>query len=205
MRLWLLQALRSARFVLPLAGEALLLILTYYFADNPVRDSYGATALYLVGLGAWMTLAVLDAGDPVIRELAIVRRGRLPVDAARVAGALLAVAAMALIATFAPVAVGAFDHQPSAGDLLVGVLAHLACGAIGAGLAACVAKPVLARTALAAAAVVGGALVLVVTGLPPMSLLDALHGGHATTGPLVAAAALAAALLASGLALMRIR
>lgn len=202
MRLWLLQALRSARFVLPLAGELLLLLLVYYYGDNPVRDSYAATALYLLGLAAWMALAVLDAGDPVVRELAVVRRGRLPVDAARVASALLAVAAMALIATFAPAAAGVFDHAPSASDLLVGLLAHLACAAIGVGLAACVARPLVARAAVAAAGIVAAALVLVAAGLPPMSLLDALHDGRATAGPLVAAGALAAVLIAGALGTM---
>jgi hypothetical protein len=194
--------LRSARFVLPLAGELLLLLLVYLYAGNPVRDSYAATALYLIGLGAWMALSVLDAGDPVVRELAVVRRGRLGVDAARLAGALAIVAAMALVATVAPAVAGAFDHPPSAHELLVGLLAHLACGTIGVGLAACVARPVLDRAALAAAAVVGGILALVVAELPPMSLLDALHDGGTTTGPLLAAAALAAALLALALSLM---
>jgi hypothetical protein len=201
-RLWFLQALRSARFVLPLAGELLLLLLVYYYADNPVRDSYAATALYLLGLGAWMGLAVLDAGDPVVRELAVVGRGRLPVDAARLAVALLIVVGMAIVATLFPVAIGAFDTTASAADLGVGFLAHLACGAVGVGLAACVARPVLDRAAVAAAAIVAGGLVLVVAGLPPMSLLDALHEGRGAAGPLVAAAAVAAALCAGGLALM---
>jgi hypothetical protein len=202
MRIWLLQALRSARFVLPLAAEVLLLILVYYFGDNPVADSYAATALYLVGLAAWMGLAVLDASDPVVRELAVVGRGRLRVDAARVGSALVVVAAMALLATVAPALAGAFDHAPSLGDLLEGLAAHLACGAIGVGLAACVARPVLGRAAVAASAIVAASLVLVVTGLPPMTLLDALHEDRATTGPLLAAAALALVLLAAALTLM---
>jgi hypothetical protein len=202
MRLWFLQALRSARFVLPLAGELLLLVLVYYYGDNPVRDSYAATALYLLGLGAWMGLSVLDAGDPVVRELAVVGRGRLPVDAARIAAALVIVTVMAVVATVFPVLIGAFDEPASAADLLVGVLAHLACGAIGVGLATCVARPVLDRAAVAASAIVAGGLVLVVAGLPPMSLLGALHDGRAPIGPFVAAGAVAAVLCGGGLALM---
>jgi hypothetical protein len=149
-----------------------------------------------------MGLAVLDAGDPVVRELAVVGRGRLAVDAARIAAALLIVTAMAVVATAFPVVVGAFDEPASAADLGIGLLAHLACGAIGVGLAACVARPVVDRAAVAASAIVAGGLVLVVVGLPPMSLLDALHEGRAATGPFIAAVAVAAALCGGGLALM---
>ncbi|HEY8584125.1 MAG TPA: hypothetical protein VIL49_14315, partial [Capillimicrobium sp.] len=152
MRLWLTLLARSGRFVGPLAAEILLLLLVYAYAGNPVRDSYGATALYLAALGAWMGLAALDVDAPSVRDLARVRRGRVRADAERLAAALAVVAGMALLATAAPALAGAFDRPPSAGDLAAGLLAHLACGAVGLGVAACVARPTIARPALAAAA-----------------------------------------------------
>lgn len=202
MTVWLVVLARSARFLGPLAALLLLLLLVYLYEDNPVRDSYGSTALYLVPIAAWMTLALLDATDPQVRELAAVRRGRLRTDAERVAAALVVVAALAVLAVAAPAAAGAFERAPTAGDLAVGLLAHLACGAIGVGLAACAARPVVARPAVGAAAIAGALLVLVVLGAPPMSLLDALHDDGPTAGPLIAAGALGAALVAAALALM---
>lgn len=202
MTLWLVLLARSGRFLGPLAVEVLLVILVYYYAGNPVRDSYGTTALYLVPLAAWMGLMALDVADPALRELAVARRGRLRTDLARLGAAALPVVAMALFALVAPLAVGAFNRDPTAADLVTGLLAHLACGAIGLGLAACAARPVIGRIALSGAAVVAGMLVIAAAGAPPMSLLSALHDGGPTAGPLVAAGGLALALGVSALALL---
>jgi hypothetical protein len=201
--LWLRSLARSARFVAPLAAFTFVVIGVYAYDDNPAFAAFATTAALLVPLAGWIGLALLDGGELSLLELAGLRRGHARVACERAAAGLLIVAAMAAAAVLYPRAIGAFEVEPTAGQLLQGWLAHVACGAVGLGFAACLSRGVgpLRRASLAAAAVLFGEVLLVPLGLPPMSLIGALSDDRAPSGPLLATLAVAAVLLAGSVVL----
>ncbi|WP_129839966.1 hypothetical protein [Streptomyces sp. RFCAC02] len=135
--------LRSQRFVPPLVAY-LGCLAVLHAGGGDALAGYGMSAAALVPVTVWLTLTLHNAEDPVQTAVTVVNAGgRYRVVAGRT-GAVL-VCALALTAASLAAPVLAERHLPPAADLACGLLAHLTCAFVAAGLGACCARPVIRR------------------------------------------------------------
>ncbi len=164
----------SQRWVAPFLTYLAFLGFLYQSDAGPAVPAFGVSALVLVPVLAWLTRQIFSVEDDAVRQVSAAAAGG-PV---RVQLALLGSAALAGLA-FVAVAVGwaalaNHAHVRDVGDVVGGVVIHLAFGAAGIGLGAVVARPIIQAPGLAALTIVG---VCVLGLIVPWSPL--LHSTHA--------------------------
>lgn len=192
---------RSQRLVPPLMLLAAVMTVLYSSPPSSLLAEYAFTTVVLYALGAWVGLVTLNVEDDVQRDLTAVAAGAPTRGvAAKLLAAHLVVAAVALVLTVTPVALGRATG-PIGLDPVSGLAAHLICGASGTALGAAFCRPAVRRPGWAALGVVAGLLVTVplnrLVALPPVLevtrvLLNA-EGWRALLGPAAAALAFSAA------------
>ena len=205
-----LLAVRSRAVLAPAATWLFVLAGVYAYRPNDVGGSFAVTAALLVPLAAWLAVALSHAEPAPQREL--LAAGSDPV--ASLARGALAVAVLAAVAGAVdiawPVVIGAFERDPSAGELLGAGAAHGGCALYGVALgtlvsARTVARPGVAFAVLAALAVAAVPLFDLSPVLSPAAwTADALLDGDAVAAPAAALTLHAAAAVAlAGWALRR--
>jgi hypothetical protein len=213
LRYRLVLAARSRAALAPAAAWLFVLAGVYAYKRNEVQGSFGITALLLVPIAAWLAVALSHAEPAPQRELLAAAAGRSPATALALAAAAVGVLGCVLGAVDIawPIAARSFDHHPSAGDIATAIVAHATCAAYGAALgtlagARLVARPAVAFAALAAFAIVSVPLFELAPALSPAAwTADALLNGGPIAGPAVASAVHAAAVVAlAAVALKRV-
>jgi hypothetical protein len=213
LRYRLLLAARSRAVLAPGVAWVFVLAGVYAYKPNEVRGSLGITALLLCPVTAWLAVALSHAEPAPQRELLAAAAGRRPAAALVLAAAAVAIvgAVLGVIDVAWPVVTHSFDRRPTVGDVAIGVLVHAGCAAYGAALgtlvgARVIARPAVAFAALAALAVLAAPLFALAPVLSPAAwAADAMLDGTAVAGPVIALAAHAAALTwLAALALRRI-
>ncbi|HEY4458247.1 MAG TPA: hypothetical protein VGN81_28290 [Pseudonocardiaceae bacterium] len=141
---------------------------------GPALSAYGASALVLYPVGAWLAVAVGNAEDNTQRGItATAARGWTKVIGAVSVLAGAAVVPLVLVSTIWPAVTAA--HHYSAAELLVGFAAQLACGWTGVAIGVLLGRPVLRKigwSMLAVAAVV--VLTYQVGRIPPVGSMIGL-------------------------------
>jgi hypothetical protein len=201
-------AARSRAVLAPAAAWLFVLAGVYAYKPNEVRGSLGITALLLVPVTAWLAVALSHAEPAPQRELLAAETAVASLVQAAAAVAVLG-AILGAIDIAWPIAARSFDRHVTASDVAVAVLAHAGCAAYGAALGtlACarlIARPAVAFAALAAVAIVSVPLFELAPALSPAAwTADALLNGGAIAGPVVALAIHAVALVALAAAALR--
>jgi hypothetical protein len=153
---------------------------------GPALSAYGASALVLYPVGAWLAVAVGNAEDDTQRGItATAARGWTKVIGAVSILAGIMVVPLVLVSTIWPAVTAA--HAYGAADLLVGFTAQLACGWTGVAIGVLLGRPVLRKigwSMLAIAAVV--VLTYQVGRIPPVG---SMIGLLSNTQPSLASAA----------------
>ena len=192
LRYHVLLAARSRAVLAPAAAWLFVLAGVYAYRPNDVGGSFAVTAALLVPLSAWLAVALSHAEPAPQREL--LAAGSDPVAAlvrAARAVALLAAAAGAIDVAW-PVISGAFDRDPTVGDIVGAVVAHTGCAVYGVALGTLVSARTVARTGVAFTALAAFAIAAV----PLFDLSPALSPAAWTADALVDDRAVAAPVLA---------
>lgn len=166
---------RSQRWVAPALVHLCLLAIVYATDAGPAYPAFAATAALLLPVAAWLTIAVLATEDDLVRQVtAVAVGGQTRVQAGLLLTAATAVAALAAASvTWGAVAnVGLGQWRACA----VGLVVHLAFGAVGVGLGALLGRPLVRRPGLAVLLGVGACLGAVAwPGSPVASVVREMH------------------------------
>ncbi|NIH86244.1 hypothetical protein [Amycolatopsis granulosa] len=198
----------SQRYLPPVLAYLVLLAVLYNDPTAPVLPEFAVSGGGLTVVSCWLTIALVDAEDPVQRLITLVHARRL----STVLGGIVAAAGLCCAALTALSLVwAALVHDSLPGAVLVdGVLAHAACAAAGIALGLPCSRLLLPRigyTVLAALTLLG--LVLLVRWVPVINpMLRALaapgtHTGGAVFGLLGGTLLLAAGAAGTGWAVYR--
>lgn len=188
----LADGVRSQRVLAPVVVFGSVLAVLYAVGPSPAVSSYGATSLVLFPVAAWCAAALLGSEDPVQWQVTAVHAGGTRrASLAKVVAAVMLVAALAVAGVVLPWLFGALTIPVSAGSAAsgggvgaalpyfgLGVLAHLAAGLPGVGIAAVWSPPAVRRIGTTLAGIVV-CLILVV----PLDDLRTAHLGVARLLP----------------------
>jgi hypothetical protein len=169
----------------PLVTFLVVLGVLYSFRPVPVLSSYAITAMALYPIAAWISLVLLGSEDETQREVSAVHAGGLRrVYLAKLASIVLAVVALTVVALLVPELLHEFTHQPTAAQLLLGVLAHLTSAVPAILIGALFSNPIVRRQGYA----LGGVLLCLLT-IPADDLRGVPQGfwrlvGHLLPPPL---------------------
>ncbi|MFJ4616947.1 hypothetical protein [Streptomyces sp. NPDC088812] len=164
--------LHSQRYVPPLfLFVAAAFVFTGSSESVPVVAIYGPVAGVLFVTSTWLTVALVNAEEPVRRVIAVVHAGRsTPVLVATVLVALATSLLVAGLLLFLPTVLG--DHAVTTEDILVGVLAQLTGASTGVAIGLVVSRLVMRRTGYSlVAALVLMSVLSFPRGLPPINRL----------------------------------
>ncbi|MFR9725572.1 hypothetical protein ACL02R_19710 [Streptomyces sp. MS19] len=135
--------LRTQRCLPPLVAYLGFLAVFHAFPGQ-VLPGYGASAAALVPVGAWLTLSLLNAEDPLQGAITLVNaRGRRRVLTGKLCAALACLLVLTAAALLWPLAAGGHARFPA--DPATGLVAHVTCGLAAMAVATCCARPVLER------------------------------------------------------------
>jgi hypothetical protein len=170
----------------PLVTFLVVLGVLYSFRPVPVLSSYAITAMALYPIAAWVSLTLLGSEGEIQRQVTAVHAGGLRrVYLAKLASAMLAVLVLTVVALLVPMLLHEFTHQPSATQLLVGLLAHLTAALPAILIGALFSNPVVRRQGYA----LFGVLVCLLLTIPADDLRKVHQGfwravGHLLPPPL---------------------
>ncbi|KDN17724.1 hypothetical protein [Amycolatopsis rifamycinica] len=184
----------SQRYLPALLAYLALCVILYADPNSPPLPLFGVSAGGLLVVSCWLTIALLDIEDPVQRlvTLSHARQWRRMIT-----GAILTVLACSLVLTVITElwsALKSFRIQPSA--LGIGLLAHLACAALGIAIALPCSRLLVHRIGWTVLAAVVTLMVVLLAKIPLVHpLLHALTDEKPIGGPLVLALVTAVAML----------
>lgn len=198
----------SQRYLPPVLAYLILLAVLYNDPTAPVPPEFAVGAGGLTVVSCWLTVALVDAEDPVQRLITLVHARRL----STVLGGIVAAAGLccAVLAAVSLVWASLVHHGFPADVLADGLLAHAACAATGIALGLPCSRLLLPRigyTVLAAPALLG--IVLLVRWVPVVNpMLRSLsgpgeHSGAVALGVLGGMVVLAVSATATGWAVLR--
>ncbi|NYI88413.1 tetrahydromethanopterin S-methyltransferase subunit F [Amycolatopsis endophytica] len=172
----------SQRYLPPLLAYVILLSVLYSDAGSEARPLFGVSAGALTVVACWLTIALVDAEDPVQRLITQVHAGRLSTVLSGIVAAVVVCCAALMVV---PLVWAALVHSGFSTDVLVdGLIAHVACVAAGVAIGLPCSRLLLPRigyTVLAALALLG--VVLLAKWVPVVNpMLRALlnHGARST-------------------------
>ncbi|WP_236790286.1 hypothetical protein [Amycolatopsis sp. GM8] len=185
----------SQRWLPPSFAFAVLLAILYTDPDAPVVPELAVSAGALTVVSCWLTIALVDAEDPVQRLITRVHARRLW---KLVGGVVSSVLSCCAVLTVISLGWSLARHGGyAAGTLGLGVLAHLATVCVGIAIGLPCSRLLVPRigytvlTALAALVVV-----LLVRWIPLLNpMLRAMSSGHPATVPVLVGAVVSAVLL----------
>ncbi|RZQ64972.1 hypothetical protein [Amycolatopsis suaedae] len=190
----------SQRYLPPLLIQLAVFGILYGDANAQPLPEFTVSAGALTVVACWLTIALVDAEDPVQRLVTLSHAGRRRWTL--VTAVVLAVLVCAGCLTAVSLAWSALSHGGlAAGDLGLGVLAHLACAAAGIAVGLPCSKLVTARIGWTVVlAFLGLTALILVRWIPVINpMLRALAGRpNATAAVLVSTAAAVVLLLLSG-------
>ncbi|SFJ55797.1 hypothetical protein [Amycolatopsis sacchari] len=185
----------SQRWLPPSLLFALLLGVVYADPGTPVLPEFALSAGGLAVITCWLTIALVDAEDPVQRLITRVHARRLSTVLGGVVGAVLVCGALLTVAPLVWSSVVHGGNPP--GTLGLGILAHLSATATGIAVGLPCSRLLLPRigyTVLTAPVVL--AVVLLIRQVPLLNpMLRALAAEAPATGPLVLGAVTSVGLL----------
>jgi hypothetical protein len=190
---------RSQRYLPPVLLFVTAVVVLTTNDLGPLVSSYAACALAQFVCLVWLTIALVNAEDPIQRSMtAVAAGGSWRVLAASVWSALLACLALTVVGLLYPLWGG--PHSPTGTAILVGTGAQLTGGVAGIAVGLVCSRLVVPRPgyALVAALCLIGVVVLVPP-VPPvrpvMRLLGSARAPDTMVGPLAAQLAIAVAML----------
>jgi hypothetical protein len=199
LRYILLCATRTRATLIPMAGSIFAILGVFAYRGNEVGSTWGLTAVLSAALAAWLVSAALVAEPAAQADMATVAAGgrpgraRLELTQIAIAAAALTVGFIAFPLVTSPLgSTPMFVPRPLPVDVLVAVLAHLCCAALGGAIGALCSPPRLKRPATVAASAFALLLALVPIGAfaGPVALARAMT--DARRGTVTAAEVLAA-------------
>ncbi|MEU0509954.1 hypothetical protein [Amycolatopsis sp. NPDC006125] len=172
----------SQRWLPPSLAYLVLLAVLYNDPTAPVPPEFAVSAGGLTVVACWLTIALVDAEDPVQRLITLVHARRLSTV---LAGFVAAAALCCVVLTAVSLAWAALVHHGLPAAVLTdGVVAHAACAAAGIALGLPCSRLLLPRigyTVLAALALLG--VVLLVRWVPVVNpMLRSLTGAGSHSG-----------------------
>ncbi|HVV09146.1 hypothetical protein [Amycolatopsis sp.] len=170
--------LHSQRYLPPLLAYLLVLGILYTDVGSLPMPELAVSAGGLTVVTCWLTIALVDAEDPVQRLITLVHARRMP---KLLTGVVAAVLGVGLVAAVGSLVWSSIEHRGlSAGVLGLGLLAHLACACTGIAIglpSSRLVLPHIGYTVLAALAAL--IAVLLIRWLPlinPMLRAMTVHG-----------------------------
>lgn len=201
---------RSQRLVPPLLLLGAVVTVLYSGSPSSLLEEYAVTAVALYPIGAWIGLAVLNTEDDVQRDLTVVAAGGAArVATAKLLAAHLVVAVLAFVLVGLSIALGRATG-PLRLDPVIGLAAHLICGACGVAVGTPFCHPIVLRLGWAVIGILAALLLTLplnrVVALPPVVEVTRvlLNGGGGLPGLAVPAAAALAFAAAAGLLTARL-
>ncbi|WP_158879788.1 hypothetical protein [Amycolatopsis anabasis] len=192
----------SQRYLPPLLAYLGLLAVLFNERDSPAPPEFAVSAGALTVVACWLTIALVDAEDPVQRLITLAHARRVSAVLGGVVAAVLACSAglTALVLAWSLVTHGAV---PGA-ELGFGALAHLACAGTGIAIGLPCSRLLVAR---AGWTVIGALLALAVVVLArPIPLVNpmlrTLAADESMSGAVLLGAAVSALVLAASAVLV---
>ena len=185
----------SQRWLPPSLLFAVLMGVLYADPGTEVLPQFAVSAGALAVVACWLTVALVDAEDPVQRLITRVHARRLSTVLGGIVGAVFA---CCVLLTMLPLVWSSLSHQGnSVGALGIGALAHLAGAGTGTAIGLPCSRLLVPRVGYTVLiAPVALAVVLLIRQLPLLNpMLRALTADSASAGPLALALATSAALL----------
>jgi hypothetical protein len=166
-RYLLAEYLNSRRWAAPFLLLVIGVVIIYAQPPNPVLESAGGAAAFLLLAQCWLALSFLNSQPDDDRQILVATMGGRRFALGRIAG-LAALALLASLLTLLyPWIAGRFQSSPSAVELGWILVANLVCAGAGSALAALFARPAVRSRAVTVLAVTACLVVTVPLGLSP--------------------------------------
>jgi hypothetical protein len=166
-RYLLAEYFHSRRWAAPFLFLLVGLVLLYAQPPNPVLESAGGAAAFLLLAQCWLALAFLNSQPDEDRQVLAATVGGPRFAAGRVVGLGVLVLLSALLTLVYPWVSGRFERAPRLADVGLILLANLVCAAAGGALAALFARPAVRSRAIRVLGVTACLVVTVPLGLSP--------------------------------------
>jgi hypothetical protein len=166
-RYLLMLYLASRRWVAPFLLLAAGVVVLYAEPPNPVLETAGGAAGFLLLAQCWCALAFLNSQPDDDRQVLVATVGGRGFVLGRVAGLGALILISSVLAVAYPTIAGRFERAPHPGELGLIVLANLVCAAAGSALAALFARPATRSRAVSLLALATCLVVTVPIGLSP--------------------------------------
>ncbi|WP_077300819.1 hypothetical protein [Virgibacillus pantothenticus] len=142
----LIAYIKSYNFVAPMSIFIMILVVNYSIYPNPVLASYGATAIYLYIIAAWISLRFFHTEDIVQQQVTILHAGN---DKKYFCSMYLAagciVALLAFVSIFYPLVFGMFSKQVTLQELGIGFATHCLLGMVAITLSGVFSRAIIAK------------------------------------------------------------
>ena len=166
-RYLLMLYLASRRWVAPFLLLATGVVALYAEPPNPVLETAGGAAGFLLLAQCWCALAFLNSQPDDDRQVLVATVGGRGFVLGRVAGLGALILISSLLAVAYPTLAGRFERPPHPGELGLILLANLVCAAAGSALAALFARPATRSRAVSLLSLATCLVVTVPLGLSP--------------------------------------
>ena len=166
-RYLLMLYLASRRWVAPFLLLAAGVVVLYAEPPNPVLETAGGAAGFLLLAQCWCALAFLNSQPDDDRQVLVATVGGRGFVLGRVAGLGALILISSVLAVAYPTLAGRFERAPHPAELGLIVLANLVCAAAGSALAALFARPATRSRAVSLLALATCLVVTVPLGLSP--------------------------------------
>ncbi|WP_080831991.1 hypothetical protein [Cohnella massiliensis] len=138
--------LRSIRYLPSFLAFAIVLIVVYSVAPNPVMNSYSFTAVWLFLAMAWMAYGYIDAENETQQMVTVLHAGNaVRYYRAKLLLIMLIGAALAVGAVAYPAILDKFDRPPDLSELTAALTAHIAIAWLGIGCASLFSSKLIGR------------------------------------------------------------
>jgi hypothetical protein len=166
-RYLLAEYFHSRRWAAPFLFLLVGLVVLYAQPPNPVLETAGGAAAFLLLAQCWLALAFLNSQPDEDRQVLAATVGGPRFAAGRVVGLGVLVLLSALLTLVYPWVSGRFERAPRLADVGLILLANLVCAAAGGALAALFARPAVRSRTVRVLGVTACLVVTVPLGLSP--------------------------------------
>lgn len=140
--------LRSYRYVPPVSVFAILIIVFYSVAPNPIMDSFAVTCGFLYCISAWLSLSLFNAEDAIQHQITILHvKNPYKLYLSKVISAWVITVLLTAFAVTYPIILQKFDKPVITIHVILAIASHLSAALLAVLLAAFFTRPFFYRSA----------------------------------------------------------